>query len=228
MHVLSMHSESFNDDLVSQFSNLDKPDSVWVVCVSADSVKHQLTKICQSLWDLVPNFSQSISTFGGVRNNYQIPDSLGVDRWVAIVAAHQVCEKKPVILIDAGTAVTVDFVEGSGEYNGGVIFPGVITMRESLNQSAVNIEIVSNSHDSKKIELQNTNTQSAVEHGILLSIVGGIDRAISEYQISENKNAEVIITGGDARLVTNLSKYKMEVIPNLVLTGLLLLSEGSI
>ena len=73
----------------------------------------------------------SESSSMGVRNSYAVPEDMGVDRWLAMLAAHNLCEG-PICVIDAGTAITLDLLAADGKHLGGYIFPGAELMCRAL------------------------------------------------------------------------------------------------
>ena len=226
----------------SDFSGLDKcalsrfatvmkpemtPDMVYVSSVAHDPVNQRLAQICDELWQLSPVFVSSCGKACGVTNRYKNPAALGVDRWAALIGARtKTSEQRASLVIDAGTAVTIDYVNADGVFSGGIIFPGVATMIGSINQSTGKISVDSVPKPGKQICLQNPCTANAVSNGVLHSVVSSIDNAIDYYGSLDQNGFDTIITGGDASLIEQLSRHKMQTVPELVLLGILALSEA--
>ncbi len=228
--VVTTHSATLVDQLEQQFRRLPIPESVWMSCVSAESIKKKIIDLCEIIWKLSPSCMRATARAMGVENGYQNPVSLGFDRWAANVAARYISGQVSLVVIDAGTAVTIDYINRKGRFLGGTIFPGVVTMVESLHTATGQIQETAPlcgtmSHDVTHIRLFNADTQSAVENGVLLAVVAGIDGAIDQCRLADHGELKIIITGGDAKCVASLSVHDMKHQSNLVLIGLLLLSE---
>jgi len=155
-------------------------------------------------------------------NNYQEPTQLGSDRFVALVAARKVFPNENCIVIDCGTAVTVDALSYEGEFYGGVIIPGLKLWSESLIKRAGQL----NEHQIDDTDLFAKDTAQAIGSGSifgLTSAVEGISNRMSrklEEQTQASEASRLVICGGDAELVHNYSQLEFELVPNLVLIGL--------
>lgn len=227
--IVNTHSTELVDQLGMQLRKLPAPESVWVSCVSAEFIRTEVVKMCQLIWKLSPICIRAEAEAAGVENGYEDPVTLGVDRWAANVGARHTAGGASLVVIDAGTAVTIDYINREGRFLGGIIFPGVVTMIESLYSATGQIQAATRSDTMRKdvthVQIINTNTQSAVENGVVLTVVAGIDKAIDQYRLAEDGELKIIITGGDAEYIASLSMHNMKYEPNLVLIGLLLLSE---
>lgn len=147
-----------------------------------------------------------------LRNLYGTPETLGYDRMAAAVGAWYFFPKNDLMVIDAGTAVTIDFVSRAGEYLGGNISPGITTRFRALNIFTGKLPMGEITPDAPKI---GTNTLEAIEAGVLNGIV-----AEMESYIMHNPNHKVIFTGGDAIFFVKKLKSPIFVIRNLVAVGL--------
>lgn len=124
------------------------------------------------------------------------PDHVGVDRLLDAVAANS--RRKPgipAVVIDAGSAVTVDLVDGSGAFAGGAILPGMRLMVKSLHDYTALLPIIS--PPETRLAIPGTDTPAAMELGIFWAAVGGITSLLSEYQDLYPSGIEVFLTGGD-------------------------------
>jgi type III pantothenate kinase len=222
--VIDIRDDHFIALFENQIKGMETPESVWVSAVSAESVQVELNALCFNQWGVSPNYIKSSEFAMGVQNGYVQADCLGVDRWAAMIAAYQLVLSQPVVIVDAGTAVTVDYLDISGNHKGGMIFPGISTMIESLNVTTGRISGVVTPTDKVIIGLENTNTQSAVENGVMWTVVSAIDCAIDRYLSAGVESPRLIITGGDAELIASLSKYTIQLEQDLVLKGVFLLS----
>ena len=119
--------------LQAKFGDLPKPDFVIISHVASDQVKDAIVKSL-SIWDVEVFWLHSSKKLCGVKNGYVNSQQLGSDRWASLIAAwHKI--KQSCLIINAGTAVTVDALSDSGEHLGGIILPGIHLMHSSLTQN---------------------------------------------------------------------------------------------
>ena len=121
------------DSLLTQaWLSLDVPLSgVWVSNVAGDQTAEILTHWITFHWKLKPTFIKTSRFECGIINGYKSPEKLGVDRWLALIGAHQL-EKGKLCVVDCGTAVTLDVLSANGYHQGGLIIPGVMAMHKAL------------------------------------------------------------------------------------------------
>jgi type III pantothenate kinase len=190
-----------------------------LVSVRSELAVSELVALIRKEFSIVCLVAGSQSSCGGVVNGYNDPARLGVDRWLAILAAYGLAGGGACLVIDVGTAVTVDLVRAGGEHLGGYICPGVHLMIDKL---------VSNTHGiaqsragmSALGELSPGRcTDDAVAHGVILMLKSYIE---SQLQLAERALGgayAVFITGGDADLIGPLSVEAL-IVPDLVFIGL--------
>lgn len=203
------------ENLNNQFDLLFEdivPQPVYVTCV-VDALKDALALWFLARWALQPVFAVSTKQLCGVTNAYEQPESLGVDRWLAVVAAYTKLQS-PVCVIDCGTAVTVDVVDANGMHMGGLIMPGLRLMRESLFGNASKIDSVKGN----LVELA-INTKDAVESGCVHLLSSGLDQ-ICRIQQEKQASLRIVITGGDGELIARQMHLQTTYIEMLVLDGL--------
>ncbi len=223
--VVDADPENLRQDLGRQFEALARPEKIVISSVSRQSACHAVTRLCRVLWKRQPEVLQAGAQFGQLKNRYHPPHSLGVDRWAALVAAAHRGEGERIAVVDAGTAITLDFIKLDGSFPGGMIFPGIATMIQSLNRSTDQIQVNPIIPPDRKLQIINNNTQCAVANGVVLSVVAAIDRAIGIFESEQGPKPRIIITGGDAGIVERLSDHEMQVEPALVLFGILMLER---
>jgi len=157
----------------------------------------------------------------GVAIRMDNPREVGTDRIVVAAAAHQLY-RKPVIIIDTGTATTFDVVSGEGEYLGGAIAPGINTAAEALYERTAALPRVELSRPKNAI---GTNTITAMQSGLVFGYVGLIEGIVAHIQAELPKKALVVATGGDSELLAKETKVIEKVNLNLTLTGLRIIYE---
>ena len=161
--------------------------------------------------------ARSTIKFAGVRNGYNEPEKLGIDRWLGLLAAYHgfgAC-----FAVDCGSAITIDVVKADGGHLGGYIAPGIRLMKESLKLGTKNVAI---DPDDSHRGLMNfgQSTQEAVSHGIYLAAVGQITLAYRQaYNITDSL-LPIILTGGDALLVAGGLEMESYCWPDMVYAGL--------
>jgi hypothetical protein len=120
-------------EMVDQLSDNDwkplpRPSSMLGCVVASEGVKRRVSEQIEDLWNLEPRWVVSTAQAAGVRNGYDHPNRLGVDRWVALIAARQRVlasgQPRAALVVMVGTAVTVDALDADGLFVGGLILPG--------------------------------------------------------------------------------------------------------
>lgn len=185
---------------------------VWVSAVASDDKKQNISDWVDKNWkESVVIIDSDVDEFKHL-NGYRDGSTLGVDRWLAMVAA-QFYYKNNFCIIDAGTAITVDVVDAAGEHIGGVIMPGKQLMAESLASGTENIDI----SNGEVVELADS-TINGVSSGVLACVVGGIEKVLSVI-VEKHSDITVIVTGGDADLIKSALCFEVVLEKNLVLQG---------
>lgn len=152
-----------------------------------------------------------------IENQCRPPDATGADRLAAAVAAHAEFGP-PCIIVDAGTAITVDAVGGDPPaFLGGAILPGIRLAADALARSTALVPEIPHLSPGPAIGIS---TADAVASGVLRGLAGAVDRIIADVTSELSGSAPVITTGGNADLLSALCRTEMQVRPHLVLTGL--------
>ncbi len=214
-------SGEFNAVLKRSWGALPAPDQIVYCAVTTQALAAQLERIALALWRLRPRRLQVYKQALGLTCNYQEPTQLGADRWAAMVGAYARVSA-PLCVIDCGTAVTVDAVSGNGQHQGGLIIPGCGLMHQVLGDYTSRIGKVTKGQHS----LSTVDTQGAVSTGTHLAVCAFIDRAVQAYQKSMQCKLQVLLTGGDAPELLPQLQSTPELVPDLVLCGLLEFAES--
>ena len=164
------------------------------------------------------------SKAGKISNGYHQISNLGVDRWVAVVGARKLLAEGDLIVVDVGTATTIDWLDAEDVYQGGSILPGLALMRDSLVSGTAHIE----SANIDSTQIIGKTTAECVNSGVSYGAVGAVERIVEEMQILIGRKARIVLTGGGAESL--ISKLRLEALhePQLVLLGLLHLSQDTI
>lgn len=153
-----------------------------------------------------------------IKNAYKTPHTLGYDRLAAAVGAHAMHPDMPLLVIDAGTAITYDFVSPDNQFVGGNIAPGAAMRFSALHHFTQKLPQLSLPTDSVEMTLGN-DTQSAIQMGVVNGIVYEIEGYIAKLQ-AKYPQLLIFLTGGDAFFFERRIKSSIFVSPNLLLFGL--------
>ena len=149
-------------------------------------------------------------------NNYETKQTQGSDRIAGVAGSQKQFPKLNVLIIDAGTAITFDFIDKNGNYLGGNISPGLEIRFKALNSFTQKLPLLKKNDN---FELLGNNTQQAIISGVQNGIIFEIEGCISALQ-NKYKEVKVIITGGDADFLAGKLKSTIFVNKNIVLSGL--------
>lgn len=201
------------DFLCENFSDATK------VIVASVSHEQQTDKIKDWCQENNITYQQVVSETkkNAVITGYQEPSQLGIDRWLALIGSAEIFPNKNILIIDAGTATTIDFLAATGKHQGGWILAGINTLISSVLANTVQVQANNNEKESLAF---GTNTSENVHNAAWAATVGSINLAISQVQQQGFILDEVIFTGGNGNLLSSLISYRSTVIDELVFTGL--------
>ncbi|SFG61665.1 type III pantothenate kinase [Pedobacter insulae] len=186
------------------------------------SVRTGVDGLVDYLKDKLNYFPFSTKINAGVINNYQTLDTLGLDRWAKIIAAHKIYAERNCLMIDAGTCITYDVLTAKSEYFGGSISPGIGMRFAAVHHYTGKLPLIK--WDGAINIPAGTNTENAIKNGVLQGIVNEIAGFIAAEN-NKNNNLLVLLTGGDAdflmeQLKNSIFASQITVDPYLVLKGL--------
>jgi type III pantothenate kinase len=215
MRGLFLSHEGFNATTSLELASV-KIERVLIGSVLGEDYARKLAAWAIAHLGVNPEFAVSEPRCNGVVNGYQQPDKLGVDRWLAILAANSQSASASVI-VDCGSAITVDLVTSQGEHLGGYIAPGLRLMREALNAKTTAIKLGSIGYPED--DFPGRNTVAAIKSAEFAMISGLVEHAKVILRNYETKGANLLVTGGDGEWLVGMLKdaiYKED----LVLDGL--------
>ncbi|MDP2805987.1 MAG: type III pantothenate kinase [Gallionellaceae bacterium] len=177
-------------------------------------------KISQRLRDVYPSahFVTAQTEQCGVKNLYDTPSQLGSDRWAALIAAWHKTQRA-CLVVNCGTATTIDALSAQGEFIGGVILPGMTLMQQSLLQGTAQLVEIAGS-------VQNFphNTADAIQSGLLRATVGAIEH---QYKLlARDEVAICVLSGGAALHIKSYLNMPVQLEESLVLDGLQIIGES--
>ena len=174
-------------------------------------------------WRLAPEWLMATDVACGVTNRYARPAQLGADRWASLIAAWRRSTATDLfppacVVVNAGTAVTIDALDVNGVFHGGLILPGVQLMLRSLAENTSGLKVPPGEFRDFP-----DNTGDAIYSGAVQAICGAIDEM--RRQIDTNPaNVRCYLAGGAAREIGLRLSPPVEVVDNLVLEGVLALA----
>lgn len=200
-------------DLPRQFAELEGIRQVWVSNVAGEEIAQHIR---HAGLPVRPCFIAARQEQCGVRNGYSSPSRLGSDRWAALIAAwhlvHGAC-----LVVNSGTATTVDALSATGEFIGGLILPGVELMQRSLCDATAQLQAAQGKYVPFPLD-----TADALYSGALQASCGAIER---QHALLGESGAPVVLSGGAATALRGCLNVPLHVVDNLVLQGLLLIAR---
>lgn len=151
-----------------------------------------------------------------IANGYETPNTLGLDRLAAAVGANNIFPHTNVLVVDCGTAITIDFVSAIGRFEGGNISLGLNTRFKALSSYTSKLPLVDIADG---YPLIGKNTTDAIRAGVLNSTIFELNTYIELFS-GLHPDLKVIFTGGDAFFFDGKLKNTIFVVPNLVVQGL--------
>ncbi len=197
----------------------DAPEAVWVASVADADSEQQFAALVEARWGVAPWFAHSSAGACGIVNSYDEPARLGVDRWLAMIAGFRLAAG-PVCVVDAGSALTIDFVDAAGRHRGGYILPGMAMMERALVGDTARVRFGDAARD--RIE-PGRSTAAAVCNGLQLAQVGAVETALERF----GSGAALVFCGGNGAVLQRLLDRGGRFEAELVLDGLEQLAAAS-
>ena len=209
------------DKLAETWRSLPRPEHVVAASVVDGARERQVAEAAGQLFGCAPHWLRTPAAACGVRNAYTEPRRLGVDRFLAMVAAHA-AHCAPCVLVSAGTALVLDALAQDGHHLGGLIAPGVHLMQQSLLDATA---LVRPQRPGAILELAD-NTADAVSSGCWQAGVALIERFYARVAPRLGVAAVLILDGGDAPQLASLLSMPAQLARDSVLRGMALWSDA--
>ena len=194
--------------LATRFKSINKA----VISSVGKLKKSNLVEIGEQFYLLVLNSETKLP----FKNLYKTPHTLGVDRLALVSASVKTYPKENVLIIDAGTCITFDFVNSNNEYKGGAISPGLNMRYQSLHNLTANLPLLKATAPN---DIIGNSTNEAIHSGVFNGVLNEIDGAIEMYKL-KYPDLTVILTGGDAKFLSKQLKSSIFANSNFLLEGL--------
>jgi len=219
---LQRQNRAFKDIARPAWKDLEAPERVIVSNVAGEDYRKSVQTWVKRRWKVTPEFLPVTEQQCDVSNAYSAPQRLGADRWANLLAVHA-HYKGPAVVIDCGTAITIDAIAADGTHLGGLIVPGMDLMVSALTGHAPGIQI--EEADNQEISLLGRSTEAAVSGGVLYTAIALVERVFMDLQGELGNRTNLLLTGGDATRILPLLGSRPEYVPDLVLKGLAVYAE---
>ena len=211
--TVSLIEFAASSDHVNPFSITHEAPERIVISNVAGEGAHQLLVNWTSIFDAEPLWLRAQAEGYGVKNGYERPEVLGPDRWAALIAARAI-HHGAALVVNAGTATTVDMLTAEGEFLGGAILPGVDLMRFVLHEHTGRLPL----QEGKYTDTPRS-TLDAIETGCRHAQAGAVERMYRVFR--ETAPAPLcIVAGGAGRALVDQLSMPRRYVENLVLDGL--------
>lgn len=191
-----------------------------IFCSVVPYLNHNITKLMANYFDN-DIFMVTLDDFASFQIDYEPRHSVGFDRLVNLKSAYSLYPEKNIIIIDLGTATTVDIMKKNKHYLGGMILPGVSISLESLYDKTSQLPKIALKQPSN---LAGKTTKENMQNGIYYLYCYGLERIVLEiienYFNNKIEDTKVIITGGLSTFISNGLNLSVEIEPYLTLLGL--------
>lgn len=188
-----------------------------IIASVADEERNEA--LCAQLADrgYRPWLAKTPAALGGLSNSYREPERMGVDRWLAMLAARHRYPGR-LCVVDAGSALTIDFVDAHGNHEGGFIIPGAALMQRALFSDTDRVRF---DLDTDASLAPGQSTAEAVSNGLLLAQAGAIKLALGNARVGGDA-PKLFLCGGGAQVLRTAITESAVLVEDLVFEGLLL------
>ncbi len=193
---------------------LQRPDRIVISNVAAATIRARLDQATHRFGVAVQWVSAQAEA-GGVINRYENPTSLGTDRWVSLIGARARAQGECVV-VNCGTATTVDRLSATGEFVGGMILPSIALMKKVLAENTARLPLAAGQYAAHPRK-----TVDAIETGCIEATLGAIERARDRA----GPNARLFVTGGASGLIMAHLRAPVDHVEHLTLEGLVRLAR---
>ena len=201
------------------WARITPPRYVLGCLVAGDAVKRRVEEQME-LWDVSAQWVVASSQEAGVTNGYDYPARLGADRWVAMIGAWHRClaqgPARPMVVVMVGTAVTVDAIDASGRFLGGLILPGHGIMLRAMESGTAGLHVPTGN----VVDFP-TNTSDALTSGGTFAIAGAVERMVAHVRQRCGAEPCCMMTGGAGWKIAPSMSTPFELVDNLLFDGLL-------
>ena len=204
------------------WDDLAPPASMLGCVVAGEGVKRRVQEQMEQMaqWDISPNWVVATEAEAGLTNGYDFPTRLGADRWIAMIGAyHRMLAQgapRPMVVVMVGTAVTVEAVDATGRFLGGLILPGHGIMLRALESGTAGLHVPTG-----EVREFPTNTSDALTSGGTYAIAGAMERMVQHVRQHCRTEPKCTMTGGAGWKMAPSMSVPFELVDSLIFDGLL-------
>jgi type III pantothenate kinase len=201
--------------------DLPEPTHMLGCIVAGEAIRRRVEEQMDH-WDIAPHWAVSSAAEAGLTNGYDHPTRLGADRWVAMIGAHarmlhtHGSAPKPMVVVMVGTAVTVEAIDASGKFLGGLILPGHGIMLRALESGTAGLRVPTG-----EVCAFPTNTSDALTSGGTFAIAGAVERMVQHVRQHCGAEPACYMTGGAGWKMAPSMSVQFELVDSLIFDGLL-------
>ena len=218
--LLGSYSSSYNLKWVAGLSHWmkDLPATRCYLTSVLDAARQELLDRC-----LLQQFDTAVTRFVsaaevcGVKNAYRDPGRLGADRWMALIAASEMVSGNAIV-IDAGSAITLDLLRADGQHLGGAILPGIHTSLDDFKRIFSHIDFDDSAID--RVDEPGCSTEEAIHINYAHGPIEYLPRLVNRWISYLDNDATLLLAGGDAVRVQCALGQQSHIVPDLVFRGM--------
>jgi len=227
--ALQAHGAEFLDHIErlaeGPWADLPAPGSMLGCVVAGDAVRRRAEEQIEERFDCAPRWVVSSPAEAGIVNGYDHPTRLGADRWVAMIGArHRMLDAgpaRPMVVVMIGTAVTVEAIDASGKFLGGLILPGHGIMLRALESGTAGLHVPTG-----EVREFPTNTSDALTSGGTYAIAGAVERMVQHVRSHCGAEPACYMTGGAGWKMAPVMNGDFELVESLIMDGLLVIAQA--
>lgn len=207
------------DQLGEVWKTLREPSRIVIANVAGDAVHAALVEAV-ARWHRRPLWVKVTTSACGVQNRYAT-EQLGADRWAALLGAWQL-RRRACLVVNAGTALTIDALSAEGVFEGGIIVAGYALQHKALSTNTAALRAPAGDYAEFPVT-----TAGAIASGALHAMVGAIERMAKLTARRWGETPACLLSGGDAERLRSHLNLPVEVMDNLVLEGLIVIARAT-
>lgn len=226
--ALQAHGAEFLDHIErlaeGPWADLPSPGAMLGCVVAGDAVRRRAEEQIVERFECAPRWVVASAAEAGIVNGYDHPTRLGADRWVAMIGArHRMLgtgPERPMVVVMIGTAVTVEAIDASGKFLGGLILPGHGIMLRALESGTAGLHVPTG-----EVREFPTNTSDALTSGGTYAIAGAVERMVQHVRSHCGAEPACYMTGGAGWKMAPVMNGDFELVESLIMDGLLVIAR---
>ncbi|MCA9197009.1 MAG: type III pantothenate kinase [Planctomycetales bacterium] len=212
------------DDSLALSKWLDPNDRILVACSVSQRNADHLVTILQQIQPIRVRFLLTQDFW--IEKRVKYPERVGLDRLAGAVAANWIRDPfRTAIVIDAGSAITVDLVSVDGVFEGGTIMAGAGLLTRALSSGTAQLPLIEYHETDAAPSVVGRSTEEAIQSGVYWGTIGAIRQVVQQMQSELSSPAQIFVTGGDMQKMMWHLPDHAEFVPHLILSGIELIAR---